>query len=312
MHGLAYACLLAGAGAVLTGRRHSAEQLPLEDSSPDPWGRDWKKLADGLKFATVDTHSVASTIPMLGLPGISMENSGAGQPTVKRYKFRYFFKWLQKQDLETLVVMADTDVVYGGCDLGHLVREFLHLTRAVGKKVVSGAEFGIFPKTDNDTLKQYAALDEQLLRAHEAFGSHPDNFTQLANCPPWGSPCSDPPRYKFVNGGFYMGQVKDLKREFLAMMRMPEQDDQGDLTELHLRGASNDLIPDVTGRLCLEMYGFDCDRVFRWDHEEGKLLTPLYEHPVCFAHWNGKSRGCVRRWFPELANMPPFGKPSAP
>lgn len=322
MSSLGFAWLFAGTSAVHVELHRSASaagggavsgQPPLEHSSPDPWGRDWKTLLDRMKFITIDTRSSAEYLPILGIPGISAVNTAAGRSCGRRYKFTCYVEWLKGQDPDTLIVALDTDVLYGGCDIGLFVREFLQLTQAAKRKVVVGAEFGIFPKTDSKTKEEYAAKDELFLKVHAAFGSHPDSFTKVADgCKQaWSAaPCSDPPQYKFVNNGFQMGQAKDLLATFSdALEPGVDFDDQAAMTELYLNTSRTDLILDVTGRLCLAMYGFgDADTTLHWLRAEGKLATSLYEHPVCFTHWNGRSRGIARRWYPSLTNTPPFNR----
>jgi len=302
MRALASAWLLASSGALRTERRNSTGPEP-----PDPWGRDWQKLADGLKFITVDTRSNETIIPMFGIPGISMVNTGPGRPNVKNNKYVYYMEWLQQQDEDTLVVAVDTDVTYGGCDLGLLVREFLRLTAVAQRRVVGGAEFGIFPLADSDTLRRYEAHNEQFLRVHAAFGSHQDAFTRAADCPWYGSPCSDPPQYKFVNSGFFMGQVKDLKRAFGEMLLMADWEDQSNFRDLYFRGADSGVTLDFTGRLCLQMYGLTAkNQTFRYSWREGRLTVNLFDHPVCFNHWNGKARGYAQFFYPSVKGVGPF------
>mmetsp|Transcript_157996 Transcript_157996/g.484218 ORF Transcript_157996/g.484218 Transcript_157996/m.484218 type:complete len:312 (+) Transcript_157996:37-972(+) len=262
-----------------------------------------------IKFVTMDTRDPRREIPVLGVKGVTMENAGVGRYWyADRAKLDYYSEWLSNTSLDEdlLVVLVDTDVVYGGCGLDWMAQQFQRYTELSGKKVVGGAELGIWPDSDTATNLRYRRLDARVNSTLSAFGLPSTAYSRHAWCPMWnGAPCGDPKTLRQMNSGFLMGRVRDLRpvvagaraveSTLIAMRRDPEEQR---IWSTYYLVNDDKMTLDYTGSLIIAMYGLTPWEIL--EASSAGIRNRVTGKKACLTHWNGQSRGFTGMFLEHL------------
>lgn len=203
-----------------------------------------------------------------------------------------------EREPEQVVVLVDgSDVLFGGCSGDELLRHFQSTVDATGAKVVLGAELGAYPDEQLQSLDGNRTFQDKMravLSAHHL----PDRpYTAYTGCKMprepgnWGQ-CSEPPRYQFVNSGFYMGRARDLVPVLEAIRGGRDENDQVNAVSHQLQNPDT-VVLDYSGALVLNLHEFkDVDSLLKVERRVGTREGMAVRNAVtgnlqCFVHGNG-------------------------
>jgi hypothetical protein len=205
---------------------------------------------------------------------------------------------------DQIVVLLDTDVIYGGCEMEEFLARYRDIVKASGASVVAGAEFNCYAPPAGDCSAypeehRQAILDavhssaekmQSLVNASEKAWPKKGKYCEIA-----GAPCVQRETVpltgpKFLNAGFMVGpeeQLARVLRRAIALFDDSFTDDQAALSTVMLE--SPDLLTlDYGTTLVSNLYGVSMDRggkaMFTWDQEAGTWFHRGIERTVCFLH----------------------------
>lgn len=259
-----------------------------------------------------------------GVRGMHFTNIGAGKTWGGfKTKVKLVQEWLQPRlvdDPDGLVVVLDSDVLYGGCSEKELLSRYKAITSASGgASVVMGAELGQWPQSLNEPGR-YASFQSRRKAVQQAFSLSDDSYGQYANLTLCQermhlSPCSGPPVYQFLNAGFIMGPAKGIHKMYAGMLELPDSktgtglkmnfadggwDDQAAAAE-YMFSHADDITLDYTGTLSFELAMFNDPMkeglLFAKDGKWHNNATGLVQ---CFVHNNVPDGSYSQRFFPQM------------
>lgn len=244
----------------------------------------------------VDTR-MPDPYPYQGTPNTWAANPGAKQKWVgwqtKNCLFRSELEKLAVTDPNQYAVLTDGgDMIFGGCSEDEFLDAYFKTARASGgASIVFGAELGLYPNTSAYYQNMYDEMEgrrrDVLLEMHLP----EDLYADYVDCTFSEGPCSDPPRYKYVNGGFRAGPVRDL----LALQTIlcnETGDEQLKLANLLFQFPRQYTL-DYSGPLVMNLHNFGEGALRVLRREQRPLAHLLHNSAVgqtqCFIHGNGKT-----------------------
>jgi len=275
-------------------------------------------LGDLVIYSTLNTISKTCSTRLIGDPRQRVLNIGCGS-----------CKWggiysktcanlaLVEQIMATnplqLVVLVDgADLMHGRCNESDLVARYEAVVASSnGAAVVFGAEPHCFP-CDIGLMKRYVELrDPRFAESLKKLNLPPSLYDMHLACSHEiaHSSCIDPPRLRFLNGGFAMGPAKSLQPmlhyacESLLLLRGTGHGGRSEQRFLHkyLLDHPDEVTLDHAGLLALNLFGFRnqsevIDIVRRdwggpappWaDDAPATLVNKVLDRRQCFVHGNG-------------------------
>eukprot|EP00929_Paragymnodinium_shiwhaense_P000181 TRINITY_DN100425_c0_g1_i1.p1 TRINITY_DN100425_c0_g1~~TRINITY_DN100425_c0_g1_i1.p1 ORF type:complete len:354 (+),score=54.32 TRINITY_DN100425_c0_g1_i1:108-1169(+) len=244
-----------------------------------------------LVLATVDTRSPEDFIDAYGHGGWKFVNIGKGKPWAGRStKIKYYDMWLQEQpDTTSIVMLSDIDVVAGGCSKDEVCRRYHRVVAASGgPKVIFSAEMGLYPRTTPAVKHNYSMLFGRLTSSLGKLGLPENIYGAKAHCRLTKvGPCSDPPVYQFLNSGFVIGPVAELRQAIASIRRIPTgrgNHDQWSATAYYFYRP--DMVAlDYAGLVAMSLHNLNLSQVLRF--EEERTVNLALGHTQCFMHFNG-------------------------
>eukprot|EP00746_Dinoflagellata_sp_MGD_P164000 gnl/MRDRNA2_/MRDRNA2_92396_c0_seq1.p1 gnl/MRDRNA2_/MRDRNA2_92396_c0~~gnl/MRDRNA2_/MRDRNA2_92396_c0_seq1.p1 ORF type:complete len:310 (+),score=59.68 gnl/MRDRNA2_/MRDRNA2_92396_c0_seq1:378-1307(+) len=248
--------------------------------------------SDKLLVVTVDTRG-QELHRLRGPPGWdwTVKNIGAGKPWHGYVtKVKLMQDWVATLADDQYVVFVDGgDVMYGGCDLGEMLARFRVLSRLTNAPVIMGAEYNCHePPTAGCANYPSHGRDEVL----NAFHLKAEDLDSWGSGPNWGGGHM---ALKFLNSGFYMGQVKDLKpliAEWMALSSLPSSD-QGWAAQV-LQNRPDLLALDYGSMLVSNLFGVrlnkDDRQLYSFQASEKQWVNDATGKSVCFFHGNGPAK----------------------
>eukprot|EP00929_Paragymnodinium_shiwhaense_P020795 TRINITY_DN13742_c0_g1_i2.p1 TRINITY_DN13742_c0_g1~~TRINITY_DN13742_c0_g1_i2.p1 ORF type:complete len:1203 (-),score=352.51 TRINITY_DN13742_c0_g1_i2:62-3670(-) len=256
---------------------------------------------DRLKMATVDTRQESSEILVRGSPGWSSVNLGKDKPWYgPSTKLALFQAWLRTQAKDTIAILADDDLLSGGCSAEQVCSNYHRLVKASGgKEVVMSAEMGLYPYTDESTKEKYGDLWDQMYTTLSNLNMSLDAYQKAARCSHFKGPgaCSSPPAYQYVNSGFLMGPVEKLLTVVKGARKMSRDSghhDQGQLTAYFL-DKPEDIALDYAGLLSLSTYQLDSWQLLQVGRKGSRVGSLLSEGSLGSGKQRAKARAKSRQ-----------------
>merc|ERR1719210_54105 len=132
-------------------------------------------------------------------------------------KNKLFLQWLQDAESsnpdEVAILLDGTDQIWGGCTMQEIMKRYSDTVSASGGvKLIASAAMGYYPNVPGHK-QRYAAAKltnrrKAILKKH---GLQRDWVAPYEHCINNPGPCSNPPEYQYLNYGFMMGPVRDLR-----------------------------------------------------------------------------------------------------
>jgi len=267
-------------------------------------------LGDLVIYSTLNTISKTCSTRLIGDPRQRVLNIGCGS-----------CKWggiysktcanlaLVEQIMATnplqLVVLVDgADLMHGRCNESDLVARYEAVVASSnGAAVVFGAEPHCFP-CDIGLMKRYVELrDPRFAESLKKLNLPPSLYDMHLACSHEiaHSSCIDPPRLRFLNGGFAMGPAKSLQPmlhyacESLLLLRGTGHGGRSEQRFLHkyLLDHPDEVTLDHAGLLALNLFGLrnQSEVVGIIEGDVGgpapTLLNKVLHRRLCFVHGNG-------------------------
>uniref|UniRef100_A0A7S4R5A6 Uncharacterized protein n=1 Tax=Alexandrium monilatum TaxID=311494 RepID=A0A7S4R5A6_9DINO len=213
-----------------------------------------------LPVVTVETSRQGRFALPGAQPQVAVLNVGAGRtwegPVTKN---ELFLRWLQEpvRDPDGLAVLIDGgDLIYGGCGEAALLRAYHAIANAGGgAKVVVSAEMGGYPKNMR-SVQEGPGPSGQMDKVLAAFGLRRDWTTPYVDCSRDidAGPCSNHRVYRYLNYGFLMGPVGEL-RKLVSFVLAQGGTDQGQAAR-YCFNHSEVCTLDYGGLLSLSLHNF--------------------------------------------------------
>eukprot|EP00929_Paragymnodinium_shiwhaense_P098041 TRINITY_DN59593_c0_g2_i1.p1 TRINITY_DN59593_c0_g2~~TRINITY_DN59593_c0_g2_i1.p1 ORF type:complete len:507 (-),score=91.08 TRINITY_DN59593_c0_g2_i1:16-1536(-) len=223
-----------------------------------------QKCARSLRLATVSTKHKESTLEVPGVPGWTLTNLGVGQRWngSGATKPPLYERWLQRLDNDTFAVLIDDDVASGGCSRQELCANYFEVVDATGgPKAVVSAELGLFPNEDPKTVKQYKKMRPKVFDTLNKLHLHTNLYEKYLDCSQRPSPpCRFGHIYQFVNSGFLMGPVGELKELLHEARKRIAWNDQWLITMVYFQDPERVAV-DYGGILSLSTHGLNLTRL---------------------------------------------------
>lgn len=315
-------------------RAHRDQLAPGRLMALSPLSPDRELESDSASSQSVRTFRLG-TVPIVTIetnlkenyrvPGVQGQqttnysiNTGQGEVWHKRRsKNELLLRWLRSADPEQLAILIDGgDVIFGGCSEADLLERYNGTVAASGgAPLVVSAEMGCFPY---QYLAQYDALESRKKDVLTALKRDENWIPKFADCQKsasrnagWGK-CSDPPSYKFLNYGFLMGPVKNLRSmlEFIVAhpknMTFPAGDQA--LAMEYMFDHPEEVTLDYAGVLSMSMHNMkvganDTTMLFSTG-KNGHLVNRVTNTVQCFAHGNGNGKNFVASLAEDLSGLP--------
>lgn len=195
-------------------------------------------------------------------------------------------------DDQLLAFVDGGDVMYGGCDLDDLVERFTALSTRTGTPVIFGAESNCYvpPTAGCGDAYPVHKWNEALLAG---------NVTE-EGLEAWAS--AEHPKIKFLNSGFYMGRVKDIRALYEFVVNTTGNFHDQRAFAQTLQDHPDMVTLDYASMLVSNLFGVPLDKngTQRFSFDEGKQqwLNHATGKPVCFFHGNGPAK----RMLPVIAD----------
>lgn len=291
--------------------------------------KSWQELAsEEIEIITVETRSDLVKMPIPGVAGKHFKNLGVNQTWHGLFtKPHLFLEWLSSQkDPEKLVIFADgADVMFGGCSNGELLDAYRKTVQASGNvRVVMGAEMGLDPPPAGAYVDIHKQFEERRQAVQATAGLKDSSYGDLAACVvsrqkadgchvpklakvksghwPCAGPCSWPPSLTFLNSGFIMGPVGELREVVSGMLRFEELPaDAPFRTNWHDQGAAilymaenpHKVTLDYTGNIVLNLHQFPLKDIMHVHPD--RIKNKVTGRTSCFIHANGPALGKLNR-----------------
>jgi len=185
------------------------------------WTQEWALMDTGRQtpILTVETRSPLNMMPVKGVPGRTMENIGVGKPWqgfgTKPRQYLPAMEALAQKEPNKLVILADSDIAFGGCSEEVLLARYrMIVENSGGASVVVSADINQYPPVEDGKRRFAEIFGARRARVMTAFGldteavdrwkCHVDNF-QVDS-------------YQFINSGFIMGPADELRKVLSCML----------------------------------------------------------------------------------------------
>jgi hypothetical protein len=289
-----------------------------------------------IEIITVETRSDLVKMPIPGVPGKFFKNLGVNQTWNGLFtKPHLFLEWLSAQrDPEKLVIFADgADVMFGGCTDKELLDAYHRTVAASGNvRVIMGAEMGLDPPPAGAYVDIHSQFEERRRAVQSAEGLQDSSYGSLASCEisrqnptkcyvpkvsaakkgrwPCAGPCSNPPAMTFLNSGFIMGPVGEVREVVSGMLRFEDLPadapfrnnwhDQG-AAILYMAENPHKVTLDYNGAIVLNLHQFPISDVM-WV-KQNSIRNKVLGRASCFIHANGPALGKLNRTLTHMSQM---------
>jgi len=289
-----------------------------------------------IEIITVETRSDLVKMPIPGVPGKFFNNLGVNQTWNSLFtKPHLFLEWLSAQrDPNKLVIFADgADVMFGGCTDKELLAAYHSIVAASGNvQVVMGAEMGLDPPPAGAYVDIHSQFEERRRAVQAAEGLQDSSYGSLASCEisrvnkakcyvpkiaaakkgrwPCAGPCSNPPAMTFLNSGFIMGPVGELREVVSGMLRFEDLPadapfrnnwhDQG-AAILYMAENPHKVTLDYNGAIVLTLHQLPISAVM-WA-KQNSIKNKVLGRASCFIHANGPALGKLNRTLSHFSQM---------
>jgi hypothetical protein len=221
---------------------------------------------------------------------------------------RYFAlkAWMDtKNDDDLIAVLASGEVLFAGCNESTIRDKYDLIIRASGGTgtIVIAAE--VSPLHD-DLAYSYDLRSTTLDAARTAFLSDaevnvPDDFAgTYAACT--DGVCNSPAKYQFVNPGFIMGPVGDIKQMLQDLPQWADTENRL-INQYYLRNTDK-VVPDYAGILAISLHNMKLDTGIPVEVQDfagtKSFMNRITNSPVCFVHGTGNSFNKLKEFAAEL------------
>uniref|UniRef100_A0A7S4VD27 Uncharacterized protein n=1 Tax=Alexandrium monilatum TaxID=311494 RepID=A0A7S4VD27_9DINO len=236
-------------------------------------------------------------------PQVAVLNAGAGRvwrgPVTKN---ALLLQWLQEpgRGLDGLAVLIDGgDVIYGGCGEAALLRAYHAIASAGGgAKVVVSAEMGGFP-TAMRSVQEGPGPSGRMDKVLAASGLQRDWAAPYVDCSrdTYTGPCSITGVYRYLNYGFLMGPVGEL-RKLVSFVLAQGGNDQGQAAR-YCFSHPDVCTLDYGGLLSLSLHNFkrsidEGPLAFQSVDGHSVVYNRATQKVACFVHGNGNGKALVK------------------
>lgn len=275
-------------------KRHTTTVTYLGDSGPST-----PLSNDKILFATVETRDASENHRLPGPVGwdYGVHNLGAGKMWTHDYsqKIGLMQSWVATLSDDQLVAFMDGgDVMYGGCDQADLLQRFETISNLTKSPIIFGAEAFCYGAPTNGCAKYPVHGRDEVLNAHHLTAEDLDHWLVQA------------PKalisLKYLNSGFYMGRVKDLKQLYVHMLSVGPRKgyDQG-LASQVFQDHPDLVALDYAGLLVNNLAGVNIElngiQHFPYQDSTKQWINTVTKKPVCFFHGNS---GDAKKYLVQL------------
>lgn len=208
-------------------------------------------------------------------------------------------KDVAKEGPELIAFIDGSDVFWGGCDPDYFLRSYQQIVNGSGARIVFSAEV-VCGEQDCNAVPDVPAWANEIggKDLNSGFwgkfaigckGTWNDQCAAKRDCGFW-APCSEPPAVKFLNSGFIMGPVQELKDMLDWTIGHYDNTsvwgDQSAFAVYWLQNQANVTL-DYTGALALSLSDMSHE-LMQAHKEEGVVRNGAFGQVQCLIHGNGR------------------------
>lgn len=259
-------------------------------------------------FVTLDTEGT----PLVTKAGAPFEvfNLGMGRTWDGfKTKFEFLLPFLENRAESDLIVFMDgADVFWGGCDMEQFFRSYHEIVNRSKAPIVISAEIACGEQKCWKVPKVPSWADDM---SHQNLGGgFWAGYVAPDGCRNTCCPCRKPPAVMFLNSGFMIGPMGDIRDMVKWSLEHYDEvstlGDQSVIAHYWFHEGRSKITLDYAGELCLTMSDLQPSALFNLTHH-GHIWNKAFGRKQCFIHGNGRSRGPMWDLLGSFARSP-YGK----
>lgn len=259
-------------------------------------------------FVTLSTEST----PLVTKAGAPFEvfNLGMGRSWDGfKTKFEFLLPFLENRRESDLIAFMDgADVFWGGCDMEQFFRSYHEIVNRSKAPIVISAEIACFEQKCWKVPQVPSWADEM---SHQNLGGgFWEDYVAPDGCRSTCCPCRKPPAVEFLNSGFMIGPMGDIRDMVKWSLEHYDEvstlGDQSVLAHYWFHEGHSKITLDYAGELCLTMSDLKPFALFNLT-QHGHIWNKAFGRKQCFIHGNGRSRGPMWDLLGSFAHSP-YGK----